>query len=452
MQHDDLVVGEIAGLKYYVAGLFRFGEVYGRVMSVSVRMVMEMVANARRCGRLYDHKVTCLFWKNHPVRKLCVMGIVVGVKYTWIKDEDHAIVLLDDCSDSQIMSCRLEVNYLRSFGINVSNGFVGSRVMLTGTYSLEYREFVVQHIEVMKSTLSIELEFWTTRDVELLSLSDWAVQLPQMDSMYEDINTKTPRHKPPETLYIEYLQAKNVRDELIIASPYREDTYDESMATRAIPDSLSSSKNQDDPDHSSKTHIIDIEIESYDVMEKRHNNSRAIEIRSIKALRREILRFILGLDLSQVSKLELYNNKGISAMIDNYATYQFQQQHVMNPIKCKDFKSLSFDDCIQQLIDLHIIQYTDSKEVNIGLQSLQIFKNYVVKKISLLVKLENLLGYIQYDDVREKTIKSLSDRVILFLFKESLKTAVSKYMAKTVAHWYIDNPNDQGFTIHLQYH
>lgn len=443
MQHGDLIVGEISGVRYYVSGLFRYGEVYCKVVNVSVCVLMQMVNHVRQQQvlKLYDYRVQCLFWKNHPVKSVRVMGIVVGVKFTWIKNEDHAVILLDDSSDSQILPCRMEVNYLRSFGINFASGFVGSRVSMTGEYNLEFSEFVVNHIEILSNDLSAELNFWTIRDKDLLTLSDWVVELPSLDSLCGD---SLPSHAITETTYIDYLLGKNVRDELLITSPVYE--TDENVNVLEVNDSLrkinSNSCNQ----------VIDLECDSYNALT---NDpfifSYAIQIRSTKALRREVLWILLNLKQFQISKLELYDTKDISTVLDNYATYQFQQQNVKHPVKYNDYKSLAFDDCLQQLIELNIVQYTDSKEMHLNLKVIQDFKSYVKKRMSILVKLRNLLGYIQFDEIRAVTSKSISTRVILHLFKEVLKILMQHGMNEIINHWYIDTKNEKGFIIHLQY-
>ncbi|KAK9373277.1 telomere regulation protein Stn1-domain-containing protein [Lipomyces chichibuensis] len=152
----DIIVAVVNGMPFYKRNTYFKSPIYDTWACLSIADVqaLKQIPATQMYG---DH-----FWKNHPIKYICILGICVGVTIR----ETNAIVKVDDGSGGEIECITKEQT---RFGF-VESIDPGSLVRVLGTlgYYRKAKQLEINTIVIIRD-LYAEVEFWekmlATRDI-----------------------------------------------------------------------------------------------------------------------------------------------------------------------------------------------------------------------------------------------------------------------------------------------
>ncbi|KAK9321447.1 telomere regulation protein Stn1-domain-containing protein [Lipomyces orientalis] len=156
-KHDlDIILTHANGMPFYTRNTYFKSPIYGSWACLSIADVqaLKQIPATQMYG---DH-----FWKNHPIKYICILGICVGVTIR----ETNATVKVDDGSGREIECIMKDQTKFRLIESIDPGSFL--RVLGTIGYYRNAKQLEIKTVTVVKDPYA-ELEFWeqmlATRDV-----------------------------------------------------------------------------------------------------------------------------------------------------------------------------------------------------------------------------------------------------------------------------------------------
>lgn len=469
MESYDHVAYQDNDIKYFIPWLFKHSLYYNNSrVYVLIADLLDHIEKSRHiCANHYAGRISCIFWNNHPIEKICVLGCVVGYKWRLINGEDYIFLTIDDCTSRpdnrySFLVCKCSKANILGYGLQLHDLF-GRKLRVYGYVDLRYGEFQTEFIEICDD-LTLEIEHWERAlkqreelavpwemDQQLLQVyftqDNNECDMPTSSSQNSDC--MTPIGKNHHKNFIEGLQIENLKDELEIASPYYDSSsvelrqlYDDSFTSPAKPNNLRVSlednnsvieapKLVDDAQHNEGVGVKGINI---------YNSTRA---------RKQLLRYLMAFSVSTISVVELYQISQINDVIDDMSMLKFQQQNLALVKPFEQVKTEIFFEIIGKLNSVGLLKRINDKFIDV--QPLQKLYVYCTKRLLALIKLQCYSCTIDHDHICERlSLPRLSHRAVVDVFKESLRTLTQKH-PQLIASWWIEMNTGKASFVHLEY-
>ncbi|AJU92855.1 Stn1p [Saccharomyces cerevisiae YJM1332] len=474
---------------YYIPRLFKYNSYYSGTEDVRIfvgDLKYRMRVSLQICEKYYDRRLSMLFWKNHPLQQIHLIGCIIGLQFKWIGKQEYIFFQLDDCtsdsslvgytSDMRFLTCKVKKDSILSWGLNITD-LIGLTLHVYGQASLNYQELQVEYLRLCYS-LTEEIDHWkiTMNMREQLdtpwSLSDfvigelftqeqeWTPEASQIEVVNPDfvgLGYKTPESKRNETTFIEQLQEERLKDELEIISPYN--STDTSNSVHSLSFRFVSSL-KDFPE----THFLNsgdqIDNGNDEQLKKLEYQSAnlPVMIPNRTSAKSNLMLILLGLQMKEISNSDLYKLKEVRSVVTSLASFLFQQQNVG---VMKSFDSLekeAFRDLVNRLVSQGLIGLKDKTSETFDLLPLKNLFEYAEKRISVLMKLQCYTGTVQLSHVQEKLhLPYITTNGIVDVFKECLKRTKKQY-PEVLKNWWIDldpkngmEDQNSGILLHLEY-
>ncbi|CAR26503.1 ZYRO0B11330p [Zygosaccharomyces rouxii] len=401
-RHD--VIHQEGDLVYYSPFVFDKNPYHGVTVPILVVDLLELVEDSKNlCRRHYGNQFRGLFYKNHPLNKISVVGVVVGCRYKCIGDDDYIFMQLDDCSGSaRFLQCKCLEPLAMENGLSWGS-ICGQKLRISGAFNLWYREMVVEWIDFIPDIIA-EIEHWQSAIEFRRKLS-----IPWVEPVSSE---------PPTSNYIQQMHTANVMDSLVITSTYEQ---------LSPPSPLPSPSPVDSPPPSPLPQVIC----------------------NITELKIEFLRGLLKHEGKRAYTTELYS--GLSTLLNQLATLRFQNQRVNLPVKpWQQLKSESLYDQLHKLQKSGLLR-CHSNDNLVDLKPLKDLHEYSMHRVLTLIKLQCNTGRIDYNHIRDKLKHcEFTKKAIVDIFKESLRRICLLYPQLLVG-WWIGADGGEFSVIHFKY-
>lgn len=461
------VVHQNRELSFYVVALFEHGLYYATsAVPMLVSDLLSCVEESKIiCSKYYDGHISQLFWKNHPIGRVCVLGVVMGIKYKWIKNEDYVFLFLDDfsskaASGTTFLICKCLKDVVLNQGLSVHN-LVGKRLRFYGEMSLRHGELEIEMIEICTS-LEEEIDHWK-RSLELVpelntpwTLSDQLLEsiVTQGSSFgidYEEVtNFTTPVRLRARRDFIEELQVEKYKEELDIVSPYRDYSSDGTDNNETYPPvALPRLSNSDSP-AKKDTVLIGTPSSVVDATVEYITNDLSIFGCNEKQARSRVLKHLLEYPESAISIVGLYQMSQINDLVSSIGAITFNRQNLMLVKPFEQLKTEIFFRLIGSLVSSGLLDYINRNVVN--LMPLKQLFAYCNKRLRALIKLHYYLARIELGYIRQKLgLPRLSCKAIVETVKETLRETALNY-PNTLSGWWIEISAETALLVHLEYY
>ncbi|KOH00936.1 Stn1p [Saccharomyces eubayanus] len=474
---------------YYIPRLFNYNDYYNGLEDV--RMFIGDLKDQMRsspfvCQNYYDERLSILFWKNHPLQQIHLLGCIVGLQYKWIGQQEYIFFQLDDCTsgstsesfsdDAKFLTCKVTKDVIMSCGLKITD-LAGLTLHIYGRVSLNYQELQVEYMKVCY-TLTEEIEHWkmTMNTREKLnntwSLSDSVVaelftqeqeltpektRSEMAEQNFVNLGYKTPESKRNKTTFIEQLQEERIKDELEITSPYNSTNTSNSVHSLSF-QFVSSLKDLPDVDFMNSSNQIENDGEnSLNVVGSKSMNP-PVTVSNKASAKSSMMLILSELRMKEISSFDLYQLQEVRRVVASLALFQFQQQNLGIIKSFTTLENEAFQNLIDNLVKLGLVNLSDIKNNVLDLLPLRKLFDYAQKRISVLVKLQCYTGTIELYHVQEKLhLPDITISGIIDVFKECLKQTTKQY-PQTLKSWWIDlngkgelKGQNNGILLHLEY-
>lgn len=474
---------------YYIPRLFKYNTYYSGTEDVRVfvgDLKYWMRSSLQICERHYDRRLSMLFWKNHPLQQIHLIGCIVGLQYKWIGKEEQIFFQLDDCtsnfssvsysSDTRFLTCKVKRDVILSCGLNITD-LTGSTLHVYGQVSLSYQELQVEYLKLCH-TLTEEIDHWkiTMNMREQLdtpwSLSDsivgelftqeqeWTPEKPQVEVVNPDfinLGYKTPESKRNKTTFIEQLQEERLKDELEIASPYSSTDTSTSVHSSSF-QFVSSLKDFPETHFFHTPDQINNSNEGPLKTVKHNSADLPVMIPNKTSAKSSLMLILLELRMKEISNSDLYELQEVRSVVTSLASFLFQQQSVGEMKSFDTLEKEAFQYLVDRLVNQGLIELKDTTSKMLGLLPLKKLDEYAQKRIFVLMKLQCYTGTVQLSHVQEKLhLPYVTMNGIVDVFKECLKRTAIRY-PEVLKNWWIDldskkglEGQSSGMLLHLEY-
>ncbi|QLQ82067.1 hypothetical protein HG537_0G03220 [Torulaspora globosa] len=457
----DHVAYQDRDVTFFVPPLFSHSRYYrGKAVPLLIGDLWQCIEKSRVvCVEYYHYQTSCLFWKNHPIRRVSVLGIVMGFKWKWINEEDYVFLFVDDFSSrpddqSKLLACKCRKDMLQTYCLSV-NQLVGKRLRLSGEIDLYRGELSVDDVELCHDLMT-EIEHWELSLAQCKDLNrPWELNRQVCeDTLTQESYAQTgenegtsafttpvkPRNKQE---FVEALLVEQYKRELEIVSPYRDGSQcedeisDDSMNSKSLKFVIESSVQQiNEP--------LLLNPENSQV-----HSDKSISTCSESEARVQVLRYLLSRGNRAVPLLELYQAAEINNIVSDISTIIFNRQNLMLVKPLELLKSETFFEIIRKLVISGLITYTSQNVIDsTPLKSLY---KYFTSRLLGLLKLQFYSGTIEIRQVHEKlSLPNVSHKAILEVLKETLRDLVNKH-PNAITGWWIEMNGKESIQIHLEY-
>lgn len=470
---NDHVVCQYNGLPYYLPLFFQYSESFRLIVPCFLRDVIQhyQQTNGAVVKKYYEGSLAnanvSWFYNNHPIAGIFVMGCVVGCKWRWIGDVDFAILALDDCTkaagQTSFLSCKCSRNLILGCGLPTGN-LSGWKLRLRGTMSINRLELDVEDIEIVEDLID-EIKFWKAALEYRTNLEvPWVIQ----DSVLLDYFTQEDKRDSSASKtnnFIELLQREQFQREMEITSPYsfHHGFYSQNLWNSRSAEDLLVEGVENEFDVEDTHLMIPIHERKSATNDQRDNHINITDtcnefdipkpqtsvLHSFNSYKQQLLKYLLTCGQNSLSIWALYQDIGLTKILEVVATRRFHQQFTKELQPIDKIKMSLFQKVIQQYIDMGLLQQATGDEVTTK-SLIQCF-SFIVKRTQTFIKLECDTGKIDYDNVRQSVgLPRLKNKIILDLFKESLRQFTDK-PTSVLKQWWIDAGNDTGTFIHFDY-
>ncbi|GAV52485.1 hypothetical protein ZYGR_0AG04760 [Zygosaccharomyces rouxii] len=401
-RHD--VINQEGDLVYYSPLVFDKNPYHGVTVPILVVDLLKLVDESKiLCRRHYGNGFRGLFYGNHPLNKISVMGMVVGCRYKRIGEDDYFLIQIDDCSGSQgFLQCKSLESLAVGNGLSWRS-ICGQKLRISGAFNLWYREMEVEWLEFVPDIIT-EIEHWQNAIEYRRKLS-----IPWVEPLSPE---------PPVSNYIRQLHTANVMDSMVITSTYEQ---------VPPPSPLPSPSSADSPPPSPLPQVIC----------------------SITDLKLEFLRGLLKHEGKRAYTVELYSS--LSTLLNQLATLKFQNQKLNLPARpWQQLKTESLYDQLHKLQKSGLLQCYSHDNL-VDLKPLKDLHEYSMHRVLTLIKLQCSTGRIDYKYICDKLRHfELTKKAIVDVFKESLRNICILY-PQLLMGWWIDAVGGEYSVIHFEY-
>lgn len=456
-------------IKYFIPWLFKHSLYYNntRVYVLIADLLYHIEKSRHVCANHYAGRVSCVFWKNHPVEKICVLGCVVGYKWRWINGEDYIFLTIDDCTSlpdnrCSFLVCKCSKANILGYGLQLHDLF-GRKLRVYGYVNLRYGEFQIEFLEICDD-LTLEIEHWVRALKQREELEvPWEIDQQLLEVYFTQDNKEsgihnnssqssdcaTPMQIKHHKNFIEGLQIQNLKDELEITSPYNDSS---SMDLRHL--------REDSFTSPIKPNNLGVKIEGNkskkcapkSVHDAQYNGGvriKGVQICNSTRAKKQFLRYLMAYTVRTVSVVELFQIPQINDVINDISMLKFQQQNLVLVKPFEQVKTETFFELIGKLNNVGLLRRINDNFVDA--EPLQKLYVYCTKRLLALIKLQCYSGTIDHEHIREKlSLPTLTHRAIVDVFKESLRTLTQKH-PQMITSWWIEMNTEKASFVHLEY-
>ncbi|QLL34946.1 hypothetical protein HG536_0H03210 [Torulaspora globosa] len=462
----DHVAHQEGDLIFFVPPLFLHSRYYrGEVVRLLIGDLWQCIEKSRNvCVEYYQYNASCLFWKNHPIRRLCVLGTVMGFKWKWIDGEDYVFLFVDDFTSrpddqSKFLACRCRKDLLLSYCLSIEQ-LTGKRLRLSGKIDVHSGELSVDDIE-MCYDLMAEIEHWELCLMQRRDLNrPWELSRQICENTLtqdswgqvggnEDITAfATPLKPRNKQDFVEALLIEDYKQELEIVSPYRDASQreDETSDVCLNPKRLNFVIESSVPQTSEPSLL---KPESSQGNPERNRTDKSIFTCSESEARVQVLKYLLSRPDRAIPVVELYQASQINDIVSDISTIIFNRQNLVLVKPFELLKSETFFEIIRKLVASGLVKYSSQNVIDsTPLKSLY---KYFTDRLQGLLKLQLYSGVVEIRQIREKpSLLGVSHKAILEVLKEALRVLVNKN-PDAIAGWWIETKEKESIHIHLEY-
>lgn len=402
------------GVQFYIPSLLMHGTYQSVTVPLLVADLLQLVDRSKYvCLNYYQAQIWCLFWNNHPLEKVSVLGCVIGSKCKFIGDDDYLLFRVDDCSGgSHFLNCKCSRE--RALGCGMPWGTLnGRRLKVYGTFKLQWCELEVEYFEFCDD-MQLEIHHWAkAMECRKKLQVPWTLDVP---SVLAETNERC------EGLdYIQQLFKANMMDDMVIATP----------CNSLMPTNQTMEKKQPQ-DRPGEPFVREPSI---------------IVSCSVTEAKVYLLRFLISHQYHRISTTELFQE--LSDLLDQVAAFKFQQQNLAVHVKpWQQLRTDIFNEMLGKLKQAGLAQFPNGNVFD--WKSLKTLHKYSVDRTWSLLKLQCSAGVLDHNYIRNKLINpDLTDKAILNVFKESLRAICEAY-PQFLASWWIDVDKNSS-VIHFEY-
>lgn len=412
----DHVIHQEGDIQFYVPCLFIHAIYQGMTVPLLVSDVLQLVEKSKYvCLNYYQAQIWILFWGNHPLEKISVLGCVVGCRSKFIGDEDYLLFRLDDCSGGfHFLNCKCSKELALSCGMSWGS-LSGRRLKVFGVFKLQWCELDVEYFEFCDN-LQLEIDHWTEAIKYRAQLMlPWSFEDPSASGKNQ---TDSDAHD-----YVQQLHKAALMDEILIATPSN---------SLALDDAYDRIRGRDP---------------QQDLGTSGAREGSVIVSCSLTEAKSNLLRVLISRDNHRTSTTELYQD--LSDLLDQVAALKFQQQNLVSHVKpWEQLRTEVFNDMLGKLEQAGLLYFPNIHVLDwISLKNLH---NYSVERTWTLLKLQCNVGVLDHDYIRRKLSKpELTGKAILDVFKETLRAICEAY-PNFLASWWIDTDRNSS-VIHFVY-
>lgn len=454
-------------LTFFVPELFRYGR-YFSVVAVPMLIVdlLSCLETSRKvCQSYYKSYVSCLFWKNHPVGKVAVMGLVMGFKRRWIGNEDYVILFVDDFTSkpggqTDLLACKCHVDLIMKHAPHVED-LEGKRLRISGDISITHQELLADEIEICDS-LTNEIEHWQLSLAQREELNrPWVLSREFcQDSHSQDssgsLDVKdwvteftTPTKLHTRQMFIEKLLAEEYKDQLEIVTPHRYESQEGCAedGEDSKPSPLRILVEDSVPQNTGASLLSPVSV--HEDSEVDCTLDKSIFKCNETEARKRVLNYLLSQSGRTIPVIELYQAPQVNHILDEISTFSFNRQNLtlVKPIEL--IKTETFFEIVSYLVTSGLMNYTNQNVIDFN--ALKKLFEYSTERLLGLFKLQCYSGAIDLASVREKLLlPNVSDKAILEVLKEALRLLVSKY-PNVVTEWWMETKTQGSVLINLKY-
>lgn len=439
-------------MDFYVPELFNHGLYYNTRPPMMIDDIFDCLERSKLiCSKFYRHRISCLFWKNHPIERVCVVGLIVNHQWKEIlkTKEEFVLITLDDCTSSKtkkpcFLVCKCSKELLISCGLQLN--LSGNRVRVHGWMDFKYCEMQVEYLEIYNNIV-LEIEHWKKAS-QLRQQMDvpWSIDQESLNRLYsqrDEIDTQLQRGD-----FVSHLEFEAEKNELTIASPHHK--YIEVCVVGS--NSVASTIVEREPEENANGRCIILDSLEIDEIDNSCNlQSEMTDVAAYNNTQARItfLQYLLECRRKSVSKVDLFQMRPISDFIDQITKFRFSQQNLANVKSLEQLKSETFFGLIDKLVKAGLLSCTNDNIIDID--PLKRLYNYCTNRLLALIKLKCFSGPIDYDYIKQKLdLPNLSRRAIVDIFKESLRSVARRY-PRLLKNWWIDMNFEQSSIIHIEY-
>ncbi|CAI4055284.1 hypothetical protein N7582_000290 [Saccharomyces uvarum] len=474
---------------YYIPRLFNYNDYYNGLEDVRVfigDLKRQMRSSTFVCQNYYDKRLSILFWKNHPLQLIHLLGCITGLQYKWIGQQEYIFFQLDDCTsgspsesfsdNAKFLTCKVTKDVIMSCGLKITD-LAGSTIHVYGRVSLNYQELQVEYVKVCH-TLKEEIEHWkTTMNTREQLNNTWSLSNSVVEELFTqeqewtpektrsemvehnfvNVGYKTPESKRNKTTFIEQLQEERIKDELEITSPYNSTNTSNSVHSLSF-QYVSSLKDLPDADFMNSSNQIDNDGDnSFKVLESKSVNS-PVTVSNKASAKSSMMLILVELRMKEISSLDLYQLQEVRRIVASLASFQFQQQNLGIIKSFTTLENEAFQNSIDSFVKLGLVNLSGIESNVLDLLPLRKLFDYAQKRILVLVKLQCYTGTVELYHVQEKLhLPNITISGIIDVFKECLKQTIKRY-PQMLKSWWIDlnakgelKGQNNGFLLHLEY-
>lgn len=454
-------------LTFFVPSLFQHALYYhGEAVPMLITDLLQFLEKSKRvCIKYYQCRVSCLFWNNHPIGRVCVVGTLMGFKWKWINEQDYMFLYVDDFTfssdvETPLLICKCPKELLMSCGLSAEH-LTGKRLRLTGEVDIYHKELSLSDVELC-SDLVLEIEHWRLSLVKREALNrPWEMSrqiceqtLTQDSGILADGNDynevlTTPMISRTKQTFVETLLVEEYKEELEIISPYREESQQEG-------ETLDTSSQSSPPRvliEDSVPQNLESSLLSLETYEGRDDEDipvdKSIFTCSEAKARVQVLRYLLVRPDRTVPIVELYQASQINDIITDISTIMFNRQNLVHVKPLELLKTETFFEIVRKLITSGLV--THSNQNVIDYTPLKRLYSYSADRLLVLLKLQCYSGIIYVPETRQKlSLPAISHIAVLEVIKEALRVLVGKF-PQVITRWWIEMKGQDSIVVHLEY-
>lgn len=460
MTSRDHVAYQDGSLSFYVPELFDCGLYYNTSVPMLIKDVYDCIQKSQeRCIKFYGNRISRLFWKNHPIERICVFGLVINHQWKELfkSKEEFMLISIDDCSsprcmEPKILVCKCPKPVFLSCGI--SGDLSRNKVRVYGTTSFKYLELQVEHLEICND-LTLEIQHWQKALKMCHQLNiPWQIDAESVQEFYSRQNGNNEQDD-----FISKLEFHNAKDELLYSSPQDNEVEVTVLASSALVSTGTEYKRSLEIELNMNTSNImlgsleNCSVEDYS-NDKAHLASASFQLTDVAAYnstqaRNTLSRYLIRCGDCKISIVELFKMNPINDYIAKFAEFRFNQKNMASIKPVEQMKSEIFVDLLNKLNNCGLLIFVNQNLINT--EPLRSLYDYCTNRLLALIKLKCFSGTIDHEHIKMKlNIPKLSRRAIIDIFKESIKDILEEYPS-LLRNWWIEMNSGKFSIVHLEY-
>lgn len=399
---------------YYISQLFALSLYYNIPVKVFINDLLKYLPLSQKLSCIYQDN-TLWFFKNHPINKICIQGLCIGLKEKLISKQDFFILTIDDCTG--LIKCKCAKKILNDPSFDQA---IGINLEITGILSLSTGEVEIETLKQIP-TLVEEIKFWEACiSIKNNLKKPWTIDKKLVTNFYT-------QESQGNNNFIQQLEQRYDLYNLKISGPCLNNNH------RNHKKYLSSSEKCMLPNNSEQ-----LGDNMYIIKEISQNKNRCSPRPwTLKQYKQLLLRWLISQPSGEYGINELYKDSRLSRALELISQGRFHQQYT-HKLKCIDQIKLEiFSDVLTQFYEMELLMLNSNNEM-INSTNLHFLNSCIKNKISTLIELKITLGRIYYQNIRETTnLVKVNEWIITSLVKICLEES-TKNILKRLKDWFLE--------------